>query len=129
MKTIWEGKTLHFGKPISFTKYRIDKEMVYETKGLLSSTEEQVALYRILDISMQQDIIDKIFNQGTLVLHTSDVTRKTLILKNIGNPRGVKDILNEMIEQRKRDVRVRMGELVNYTDTGENVNPDVDDFI
>ena len=50
MGILWEGKKQILGKPWTFTKYSLDEEMLYVRKGMLSINEEQVALYRIIDI-------------------------------------------------------------------------------
>lgn len=129
MQAIWEGKTLHLGKPISFTKYKIDKERVYVRQGLLNIVEEQVPLYRVLDISLKQSFLDTIFKQGTLILHTSDLTEKAFIMKNIGNPSEVRDMLNEFIEKRRVDTRVRTGEITYVNDSNrDNIDDDPDYF-
>lgn len=113
MGILWEGKKQILGKPWTFTKYSVDEEMLYVRKGMLAISEEQVALYRIIDISMQQTLLDRLFNQGTLILNTTDANERTILLEKISNPSRVKNIINNNVEKCRRRVNISTNEYYN----------------
>ena len=54
MDYLWHDKkrTL-FGLPLSFTKYSLSEERLFIEKGFLNKQEDEVRLYRIMDISLK----------------------------------------------------------------------------
>ena len=69
MAVLWKDRKRICGLPITFTKYRLEGERLYVTKGLLRTVEDETLLYRVLDISLERTLADKIFGVGTIVLH------------------------------------------------------------
>lgn len=130
MGILWQSKKLHFGKPLSFTNYYVEDGAVCKTSGLIHIVEDQVQLYRVLDIQLRQDILDKLFNQGTIVLYTSDKNNKEFVLEKVHNPNEVKRKLNMWIEKARREINIRTGELINsnnninYVDTPNSYGDD-----
>ena len=74
MAVLWKDRKRICGLPITFTKYRLEGERLYVTKGLLRTVEDETLLYRVLDISLERTLADKIFGVGTIVLHCADQT-------------------------------------------------------
>lgn len=105
---IWEDRKriLFFGLPWTFTKYKLTEEKLLINSGLLTINFEEIRLYRILDISMRQTLLQRIFNIGTIKITSSDKTLPTLELKNIKNPEVVKEMLSEKIENERVKKRV-----------------------
>lgn len=63
---IWkERKRNALGLPWTFTKYALTGDRLFITSGLLKTVEDEVRLYRILDISLSQTLTQKIFRIGT----------------------------------------------------------------
>ena len=65
---------LLFGIPWTFTKYTLTPKRIILNEGLLRSTENEILLYRIIDIELSKTLFQKIFKLGT-------VTHLTLFLK------------------------------------------------
>ncbi|MBR6413573.1 MAG: PH domain-containing protein [Oscillospiraceae bacterium] len=108
--TIWfDRKRTIFGLPWSFTRYILTDEKLLIIKGLIKQTEEEVRLYRILDMTLSRSLIDRIDRVGTIHCCSSDKTAAEFDIKRIRNPREVKEKLSQQVEKQRiaRGVTVR----------------------
>ncbi len=111
------------GMPITFTKYLMSDDRIFLEQGLLSTDLEEVLLYRVRDISLRISLGQRIFGVGTITLKSSDKTMPILVLKNIKDPRRVKELIHRQVEKMKAERRMRVGEIL---DDGDN---DEDDYM
>ncbi len=110
-----------FGIPWTFTKYSLwTKKLVIE-QGLFRSVENEILLYRIVDITYSRSLFQKLFKLGTIVVHAHDKTTPVVTIKNIKHSREFKETLSEMIEKDRIRMKMRQSEFV---DVG---HPDFDD--
>ena len=59
---IWKDRKRTFlGLPLSFTKYRMDADKLYIETGFFNSTEDEVRLYRITDVTLKRSFGQKLF--------------------------------------------------------------------
>ena len=108
MATIWNDKKrcLFFGLPLSFTKYTCtDEKFIVET-GVLSTREDEIRLYRILDLTLERSFLQRIFGLGTISCDTVDKSMPKLIIKNVKNSREVKEMISEAVEKERVKKRV-----------------------
>lgn len=94
------------GLPWSFTIYSFDEERLFIESGVLSKKEDEVRLYRILDISLTRSFGQRIFKMGTIKIDSSDKTMKCFELKNIKNPKEVKEQLSQLVEEERQRKRI-----------------------
>ena len=81
---VWsDRKRIIFGLPWTFTKYSLDEDKLYINTGFLNSTEDEIRLYRITDVTLKRSLGQKIFGMGTIHCDSSDVTQKNFDVKNI----------------------------------------------
>lgn len=104
---IWGDRKRIFGLPLSFTKYYVKNNRLYTSSGFLSSKEDEILLYRILDFNLERTFINKIFKVGTITLYTCDETDKELKLIRIKKPKEVRDLLSNLVEDLRIKARVR----------------------
>lgn len=124
---IWKDRKRILGMPISFTRYRLTEDRLFLITGLLNIKEEELILYRVLDISMRRSLTDRIFGVGTVVLYSADTTHPNLELKHIKRPGEVRDMLSRIIEQERRRSRVQGREMIGVGDAeGEEAIQDLD---
>ncbi len=97
--TLWKDRKHWMWFPFSFTKYEIRNERVYIEKGLLKTTFDETLLYRVTDIQLVITLAQKIFGTGTITLCTKVDANHDIQLENIKNPRQVKEMLSEMVEE------------------------------
>lgn len=108
--TIWsDRKRNFFGLPWTFTKYILTDEKFLIVKGFLRQREEEVRLYRIMDLSLKRSIFQILFRIGTINLCTADQSVEHFDIKNIRNVREVKEMLSNQVEKQRvaRGVTVR----------------------
>ena len=117
---IWyDRKRLWCGLPWTFTRYGMDEGRFFVETGFLNTTEQEVRLYRILNISLSRSIIQRIFGLGTIHVDSTDVDLKCFLIKNIKNPDHVKEMLSEKVERERLRNRVSAREFMNSSEEAE----------
>ena len=117
--TVWsDRKHTLFGLPWSFTKYILTDEKLLIVKGVFKQTEEEIRLYRILDMSLTRTVRERIDRVGTIHCCSSDKTASEFDIKHIKEPRHVKELLSELVEKQRiaRGVSIREDMMPNLLD-------------
>lgn len=104
---LWsERKRTIFGLPWTFTVYSCSEEVLYIKKGFLNKREDEVRLYRIMDISLEKKFGQRIFKLGTIHCCSSDKTMKDFDIANIKHVDVIKKQLSELVEKQRVAKRV-----------------------
>ena len=113
VEILWKDRKRGFlGLPLSFTKYSLSKERLFVETGFINSVENEVRLYRILDVQMTRNLGQKMFGLGSINVHSSDASLKDFTIKNIKKPKYVKELLSELVEKQRDEKRVVNRELM-----------------
>lgn len=120
--TVWKDRKHFMWFPISFTKYEIKNERLYQETGLFNTHYDELLLYRITDLCLKRSLAQKIFGTGTIVLSTKADSDKEVLLKNVKNPKEVKDLISHLVEE-ARDRKKVVGKEF-FVDSSD----DLDDF-
>lgn len=115
---LWQDRKRYFGLPISFTKYSMSEDRLFVETGLLNLSQDEVRLYRILDLKLKRSLGQRIFGVGSIIVSSSDKSLGTFEIKNIKNSANVKEMLSVQVEQQRESKRVY---------TRENMVNDVDE--
>lgn len=118
-KIMWHDRRRYFGLPLSFTKYALTEDTVVRETGLLNLKEENVLLYRVLDIELLRPLVQRIFGCGTIVLHSSDQTSPELRILSVKNSKAVKEQVFQAVEEAKLRRRMRTTELLDADDVSD----------
>jgi len=111
---------LFFGLPFTFTQYILDNKTLKLKKGLLTVTEDDILLFRILDLSIKRTLFQRMVGLGTMKVISSDKTNPELEIKNIKRIYDFKSALDERVEKERLRMRFRAGEFVsNDYDDGQ----------
>lgn len=94
------------GLPWSFTVYSFDAERLFIKTGVFSIKEDEIRLYRILDLSLKRSFGQRIFGLGTITVDSSDKTMKCFEIKNIKNAKEVKEQLSQLVEEERQRKRI-----------------------
>ena len=108
--TVWsDRKHTIFGLPWSFTRYILTDEKLLIIKGFIKQTEEEIRLYRILDMSLTRSVTERIDRVGTIHCCSSDKTASEFDIKRVKNARKVKEMLSDLVEKQRiaRGVNIR----------------------
>ena len=121
--TVWsDRKRTLFGLPWSFTSYILTDEKLLIVKGFLKQTEEEIRLYRILDMSLTRGLLERVDGVGTIHCCSSDKTASEFDIKRIKDARKVKEMLSDLVEKQRisRGVTVREDMMPNLMDTNHD---------
>ena len=108
---LWSDKkrTL-FGLPLSFTRYTLTSEKLLIKIRFLSTREEEIKLYRILDFTVRKTLFQRIFGVGDIELHTADRSTPVFVMKGIKNVESIKELISKKVEEVRVDRNVRVRE-------------------
>lgn len=107
VKYIWKDKKRTiFGLPLSFTRYYLTDEKFIVDTGFISRTEDEVRLYRIMDLTLKRSFGERIFGLGTIHCCSGDKSLGDFDIKRIKKSKEVRDLLSEMIESKRKANRV-----------------------
>lgn len=110
---VWtDKKRTLFGLPISFTRYILTERKLITRKGLLSITEDEVELYRVIDKSLRQPFGQRIFNCGTIRINCRDVDTPVKEVVSVKNPRKFMNILEEHVDKQRDKYRTRGRDMI-----------------
>ncbi len=114
-KRVYEWKDrrrLAIGLPWTFDRFRLTKEKLLIVTGFFNIKEEEIKLYRVIDLELTKTFGQRIFGMGTVVVKSSDKTLPQAILKNIKHPNYVKDLISELVEKERMAKRVINSEMM-----------------
>ena len=109
---LWKDRKRYFGLPLSFTKYALGEDRLFLEKGFLNLNADEVLLYRVRDLELNIRLSQRIFGVGTVRVHSSDHSIPLLELENIKQPRQVKELIHQSVEQAKDKRRMRTMEIM-----------------
>ena len=111
-----ERKRIWCGLPWTFTVYSFDEERVFIKRGMFTIKEDEIRLYRILDLSLKRNFIQRIFGLGTITVDSSDKSMKCFEIKNIKHARDFKELLSQKIEEERMRKRISGREFISDHD-------------
>lgn len=114
MNILWSDRKrwTFLGLPWTFTKYTCTPEKFIVESGIFSTKEEEIRLYRILDLTLERSFWQRIFGLGTICCDTVDKSSPKLVIKNVKKSREVKELLSEAVEDERLKKRVSSRELM-----------------
>ncbi len=114
---VWkERKRTLFGLPLSFTTYTLTDTILTIKTGFLTTKEEEVRLYRIMDLTLNRTLEERIFGLGTLHCCSADKSTPEFDIKRIKHPREVRTILSDLVEKERSERYVGVREYMNDDD-------------
>jgi len=85
------------------TRYRLTNYRLFKETGILSREINEIELVRIDDVSVRQNILQRIFNVGIItVIAPHDQTDPRLELLGIENPIEVKEMIRANVRRRRQ---------------------------
>lgn len=113
MDYLWSDRKRTFlGLPLSFTKYSLSEERLFIEEGFLNKKENEVRLYRIMDVSLTRSFGQRIFGVGTIHCCSGDKTMGDFDIISVKKPREVKEQLSELVEKQRDAKRVTSREFM-----------------
>lgn len=110
---------LFLGLPFTFTKYKINEQVITINAGLFSTTENDCYLYKIQDVELRTSLAERIFGLGTVACFTGDNTHPQLYLEHIKHAKEIKDYILHTSEEARRKRRTLNTLNINADDIDE----------
>lgn len=112
----WKDRKRWCGLPLSFTRYYVIEKpgqwiKLFSEIGLLTSRFEEVQLYRVEDLAMQQTLTNKIWGVGTIAVKSNDKRTPTLNIIRVAKPYQVYDMLTGLVTKDRKEKNFRWSEL------------------
>ena len=112
---IWKDrKRIFFGLPWTFTKYSLSVDRLFISTGFFSVKEDEVRLYRIMDVSLERKLWQRMCGLGTIKCCSADKTMGDFEIKNIKKSREVKEMLSNMVEDERTKKKVSSREFMDH---------------
>lgn len=119
---VWQDrKRIIFGLPWTFTKYVLTKEKLLIQTGILNTKEEEVRLYRIMDVTLRRSLAQRLFGLGTIHCCSADKSTPEFDIKWIPDSAAVKEKLSDLVEAERMAKRVSGREFMTDVDDGEDM--------
>ncbi|MBQ8040345.1 MAG: PH domain-containing protein [Lachnospiraceae bacterium] len=117
---LWkERKRIWCGLPWTFTVYSFDEERIFVDTGFFNKRQDEIRMYRVLDITVTRKFGQRLFGMGSIQLKTSDKTMGDFEIKNIKNVMDVKMQLSDLIEANREKKRVVSREFMSSNDADD----------
>ena len=84
--------------------------------GVFSKKEEEIRLYRIMDLTLERSFVQRLFGMGTITCDTVDKSTPKLCIINVKDSRRVKELISEAVEKERVKKRVSSREYMTVDD-------------
>lgn len=122
---VWKDrKRIIFGLPWTFTKYGLSEDRIFIETGFFNLTENEVRLYRIMDVSLERKLWQRMFGLGTITCHSSDKSMGVFKIYNIKKPSEVKELISSYVEEERTRKKVTSKEFIMNDDSDEDDSVD-----
>ncbi|MBE6569123.1 MAG: PH domain-containing protein [Ruminococcaceae bacterium] len=117
---IWhDRKRIFFGLPWTFTTYGLNENSLFIKRGIFNISEEEIRLYRILDITLKRSFWERLFGLGTLHLCTADKSTPEIDILHIPAPKEVRTLLSDKVEEARSERYVGVREFIGDEEDGD----------
>lgn len=125
---IWyDRKRLWCGLPWTFTKYGMDEGRLFLETGFLNTQEQEVRLYRILNISLSKSLVQRMFGLGTIHVDSTDLDLKCVKITNVKDSDHVKELISARVEEERLRNRVSAREYMTGVEDDDGMD-DVQEY-
>ena len=112
---IWQDrKRPIFGLPLSFTKYKLTEEKILIESGVFSITQEEIRLYRIMDVTVRCSFLQRLFKVGTIHCCSADKSTPEFDIKDVKNAIQVKDLISKSVEDERNKKKIASREYIDF---------------
>ena len=89
------------------TVYTLSDQRLSTRKGVFNRVTEDLELYRVRDTRLEQNLWERLFGLGEIVLFTSDASTPEIHLHYIRDAGRVRELIRKLAEARRDAKRVR----------------------
>lgn len=116
---LWKDRKRTFlGLPWSFTRYRLYPKKLVLKKGFFTVTEDEILLYRVLDLRLIRTLGQRMLGLGTILVISGDATSPEFRIVNVKKSDSVKDRISELVDTERSRLNLKGRELYGIADDG-----------
>ncbi len=109
---LWRDKRHpFFGLPLSFTTYSLYEERLVIRSGIFTLHTEEIRLYRVLDVSLKQTLLQRLFRLGSVKVITADASAPKQFIHDIRHAEAVHRLISDAAEEQRWLNRIAAMEL------------------
>ena len=121
---VWKDrKRIIFGLPWTFTVYKLTKEKLLIETGIFSKKQEEIRLYRVMDLTLNRPLGQRLWGLGTVHCCTADKSTPEFDILRIKNSEQVKDMISDLVEEQRDLKRVSAREFMSDDDVFDEEEP------
>ena len=110
---VWKDrKRIIFGLPWTFTVYKLTEEKLFVETGFFSKKEEEIRLYRVMDLTLKRPFGQRIWGLGTIHCCTADKSTPEFDILKVKKSKEVKDMISDMVEKQRDEKRITAREFM-----------------
>lgn len=110
---VWKDrKRIIFGLPWTFTVYKLTEEKLFIETGFFSKKEEEIRLYRVMDLTLKRPFGQRIWGLGTIHCCTADKSTPEFDILKVKKSKQVKDMISDMVEKQREEKRISAREFM-----------------
>ena len=110
---VWKDrKRIVFGLPWTFTVYKLTEEKLFIETGFFSKKEEEIRLYRVMDLTLKRPFGQRIWGLGTIHCCTADKSTPEFDIRKVKKSKEVKDMISDMVEKQREEKRISAREFM-----------------
>jgi hypothetical protein len=110
-RLLWRGRPSKFFSPRKAItlRYKLTNERIQIEHGFVGRRTEEIDLYRVNDVGVKQNVLERLFGFGDITIEGSDRTAPIATLINVIDPDRVKDMVRQAAraERQRRRVLLR----------------------
>ena len=119
---VWSDRKRTFlGLPWSFTVYKLTEEKLLIETGFFSKKEEEIRLYRIMDLTLRRTFGQRLIGVGTIHCCTADKSTPEFDILSVKKPKEVKNLISDLVEKQRDAKRITARE---FMDDGDEDHSD-----
>jgi membrane protein YdbS with pleckstrin-like domain len=85
-------------------RYRLTTARLFKREGILFRRSSEIELVRVDDVSVEQSVMDRLFNTGTIIVNSTDASDPVLRIDSVDRPHDVKEMIRNATLERRRGV-------------------------
>ncbi|HEX6882439.1 MAG TPA: PH domain-containing protein [Planctomycetota bacterium] len=82
-------------------RYRLTNQRLFTDRGLLRRDHDELELIRVDDVSVRQNVLQRLFGVGTVRVLSTDASNPELLMEGIVRPLEVKEQLRVQVRARR----------------------------
>lgn len=117
---IWTQRKRNWCRtPFTFTVYTLTADELGVKSGILNQTFDTTKLYRIIDLTIQRSLLQRLFGLSTIIIDARDQSSGgRIMLKNIIHGYDVRRILQHAVDEARNVNRVSTREFMDADGDG-----------